>query len=97
MHGLHRQMQLQTSWHSQEDLFDIQRDSSPLVALYRSHIAAALDRHASDSWFEKFLLPHGLQMQLQTSWPSQEDLFETQRDSSPLVDLYRNHIASALD
>ena len=37
------QMQLQTSWPSQEDA---QRDSSPLVALYRSHIAAALDRHA---------------------------------------------------
>ena len=40
------QVQLQTSWPSQEDLFDTQRDNSPLVALYRSHIAAALNRHA---------------------------------------------------
>ena len=40
------QMQLQTSWPSQDDLFDTRRDSSPLVGLYRSHIAAALDRHA---------------------------------------------------
>lgn len=41
------QVQLQLTWPSQDAIFDLGRDGSPLVQLYRRHVEAALDRHAS--------------------------------------------------